>query len=122
MAGPVSYDDPNTQVRHEANETITGASARVAFTSKQDRSLKAIHGYVVVAGTGTDLRLEVMNGTSSLGVLALSTSAIGTTTSLALSGTQLGTLGVLSVLNASDATGVVALSLEYEVDKDSTAT
>lgn len=116
------YDDPNTIIRREDTQTITGAAARAGFVSYQDRSLKALHAYVMVAGTGTNLRLEVMNGTSSLGVIALSTEGIGTTSSFALSGTQLGTLGLLSVLNKTDATGVVALSLEYEVDKDADRT
>lgn len=115
------YDAPNTIIRREETQHIVGASARRGFMGYQARSAKALHAKVIVAGTGTDLRLEYTNGTASLGVIALSTSAVGTTSSVTL-GTALGSLQHVEVINKSDATGQVLLTLEYEVDRDADPT
>lgn len=119
-----SYDDPNFRVRREAfQRTAAGNGGVMTFRSYQAIRMKAIHGFVLVAGTSNSPghALTVKQGTTSIGLLALGTNTAGVSTSLPLNVT--GTAGEqFSVTNGTDATGTAEVIWEYEVLPDAVVT
>jgi hypothetical protein len=119
-----SYDHPNALIRREESQLAAAAAANTTvaiFRRYQASRLKAIHGQVVVAGTGTTAGYRIKVGTSSVGALTFGTSAIGSVGSLVLD-TALTANQVVSAENVADATIVAALNFEYEIPPSPTVT
>jgi hypothetical protein len=119
----MSYSDPNHTVRREhfAGATTAGATTTgLKFRSFQAMRLKNVHVAVLVAGTATTHKLDVMKGTTSVGTIALSTNTAGYTASADTSGPGLDVdfaslTDELSVKSGADATGTAQVIYEFEV-------
>ena len=116
----MAYDDPNSQVRREAFfTTAAGATTDGAkFRHFQAMRLKKVHAAVLTAGTATGHGYTIKNGTTSIGTIALSTSAAGVTASSGLLDSTVAALGQVMVTSLTDATGVAQIIFEYEVTPD----
>jgi len=116
----MAYDDPDYLVRREVDRiTIAGATTEGAkFRSFQAMRLKKVHAAVITAGTATTHGYNVFHGTTSVGAIALSTSAAGVSASSALLNLEIAAMAQLSVKSLADATGVGHIVYEYEVTND----
>lgn len=116
----MSYDSPNPNVRREYfATTVAGATTEGAkFRSFQKFILKKAHAAVVTAGTATAHGYDVYSGTTSIGTIALSTSAAGVTASSGALNAEVASLAQISVKSLADATGVAHILYEYEVRHD----
>lgn len=116
----MGYSDPNYQVRREyaAIPTAGATTEGCKFRSFQKTRLKKVHATVITAGTATTHGYNVFHGTTSIGTIALSTSAAGVNASSALLNQTVGSLEQVSVKSLADATGVAHIVYEYEVLPD----
>jgi hypothetical protein len=116
----MSYDDPDFLVRREVEKiTTAGATTEGAkFRSFQATRLKKVHAAVITAGTATTHGYNVFHGTTSIGTIALSTSAAGVVASSALLNETVASMEQVSVKSLADATGVAQIVYEYEVTPD----
>lgn len=116
----MAYDDPDYQIRREQDAiTVAGATTEGAkFRLFQAARLKKVHAAVITAGTATTHGYDVYHGTTSIGTIALSTSAAGVTASSALLDRTVGSLTQMSVKSLADATGVAHIVYEYEITSD----
>lgn len=120
-----SYSDANAVIRREhcAPPTTAGATTEGAkFRSFQKMRLKAAHAVVVTAGTATTHGYDIYHGTTSIGTIALSTSAAGVTASSAALNRTVASLEQVSVKSLADETGVAQIVYEYEVLPDAVQT
>ena len=116
----MAYDDPDFTIRREADRiTVAGATTEGAkFRAFQAMRLKKVHAAVITAGTATTHGYDVYHGTTSIGTIALSTSAAGVTASSALLDRTVGSLTQVSVKSLADAVGVAHIVYEYETTSD----
>ena len=117
----MAYDDPDFTVRREAcmPPTTAGATTEGAkFRAFQKFRLKKVHAAVITAGTATTHGYDVYHGTTSIGTIALSTSAAGVTASSAALNRTVGSLEQVSVKSLADATGVAQIVYEFEMLPD----
>ncbi|MCK0507910.1 hypothetical protein [Aromatoleum anaerobium] len=116
----MAYDDPDYSIRREsAHITTAGATTEGAkFRLFQAARLKKVHAAVITAGTATTHGYDVYHGTTSIGTIALSTSAAGVTASSALLDRAIGSMTQMSVKSLADATGVAHIIYEYEITPD----
>lgn len=120
-----TYSDPNCTIRREycAPPTTAGATTEGAkFRSFQKMRLKAAHAVVITAGTATTHGYDVYHGTTSIGTIALSTSAAGVAASSATLDRPVASLEQVSVKSLADATGVAQIVYEFEVVSDAVQT
>lgn len=114
----MGYDDARFSRRSDSIYA-TGTGTKGGVLSKQRLKAVAAHCRVHVAGTAAGARLDFYNGTSSIGGVALGTSAIGTTTSVDLGDAVIPSLNGLSAVLSSDATLAAQVAFEYDVLPDS---
>jgi len=116
------YDHPNGIVRREAlgqTEAGGGATTEYAkFSHFQKMKLKKAHAVVTTAGTVTGHGFDVYNGTTSIGTIALGTSAALSGASSGALDSAVAALGQVSVKSLADATGKATIIYEYQVDND----
>lgn len=120
-----SYTAANANVRREHCAGEVGGAATTAygkFLAFQKCKLKAVHARVTTAGTATTAKLDVYNGTTSIGTLALSTSTAGSTFSSATLDSAIAALGSAEVRTGADATVKAIVTYEYQVDHDASST
>jgi hypothetical protein len=117
------YDHPNHTVRNENSFlTVAGNGAVGArFAQYQKFRLKGAHAVVVTAGTAAGHALTIKNGTTSVGVLTLGTTAAGGTVSATIN-SDVPSLTVVSATNGTDATGVALVVYETQTDHDADQT
>lgn len=128
------YDHPNFIVRRDLGKTSTaGASSVLRFASYVRRRLKAVHFLPIVAGTATAFTVAAASisgtTTTALGTHTLGTAAVAGGLRTLLVGTANSPRGVtfaagdlLTLTNATDATGVYEAIPEYEALPDSAFT
>lgn len=130
MTKGVSFGHPNNTVVRE-HMAPAGGAATTHYghnVSRMKRLLKAVHGVVRIAGTATTHALDVYIGTSSVGQLAFSTGAAGTTVSKLLGitntpkGLAVDAFTPCSVRTAADATGIVDVTFEFQATYDAELT
>ena len=117
----MNYDHPNYIVRREnfAGEAGGGATTEYAkFRAFQAARLKKVHVAVTTAGTATGHGFDVYHGTTSIGTIALSTSAAGVVGHSALLDRTLATMDQVSVKSLADAVGKAHVIYEYEITPD----
>lgn len=122
---PGSYNDPSVLLRREycAPPTTAGATTEGAkFRSFQAIRLKKVHATVITAGTATTHGYDVYHGTTSIGTIALSTSAAGVDASSALLNRDVESMDQLSVKSLADAAGVAQIVYEFQVREDAAPT
>ena len=76
----MAYDDPDFSIRREFFAGEAGGAATTEyckFRTFQKALLKKVHAVVTTAGTATTHAINVYSGTTSIGAIALSTSAAG---------------------------------------------
>jgi hypothetical protein len=120
-----SYSEANASVRREnfAGEAGGGAATEYAkFRSFQKAKLKAVHAAVTVAGTAAGHKLDVYHGTTSIGSIALGTSAAGVLADSATLNEALASMDQVSVKTGADTVGKAHVIYEYEVDHDAQVT
>jgi hypothetical protein len=119
------YDHPNFTLRRETSGMAGGATASIvsnAFLAYQKHKLKAIHAKALVRGTATTYTLVLQkDGTGSLGLLLMGTSAIGTAITL-LVGSAVAANTAWSLLQGVDITGRSVISWEWEVEPGAAVT
>ena len=120
-----TYSEANYTVRREhcTPPTTAGATTEGAkFRQFQKFKLKAVHAYVVTAGTATTHGYDVYRGTTSVGTIALSTSTAGSSASSATLNLDVASMQQISVKSLADATGVAQIVYEYETQSDAAQT
>lgn len=119
-----SYSDPNAAVRREADRiTVAGATTEGAkFRSFQALKLKKVHAAVITAGTAVGHGYDVYHGTTSVGAIALGTSAAGVKASSATLNLSVASMAQMSVKSLADAVGVAHIVYEYEVQPEAVQT
>lgn len=113
----MAYDDPDFQVRREHFAGEAGGAATTEygkFRSFQKMRLNAVHAAVTVAGTATTHKFDILQGTASIGSIALSTAAAGVVASAVLNA-DIDALGQISVKSGADQAGKAHIVYEYEV-------
>lgn len=120
----MGYSDPNFTVRREScHTTVAGATTEGAkFRSFQAMRLKKVHAAVITAGTNAGHGLDVYHGTTSIGTIALGTSAAGVVAHSATLNETVATMEQISVKSLVDATGVAQVVYEFEITPDAVAT
>lgn len=114
----MSYDDADYLIRREASFiTTAGTTADSAkFRSFQAARLKKVHAQVVTAGTAANMTYDVLNGTTSIGVITLGTTSVGgAAASSGLLDATMASMGQFSVKAVGDNTAVANVVYEYEV-------
>lgn len=116
----MAYDSPDYLIRRESNNIApAGATTESAkFRHFQAIRLKKAHAAVITAGTAAGHGYDVFHGTSSIGTIALGTSAAGVTVSSPLLDRIVGSLNQVSVKSLADATGSAHIVYEFEVTPD----
>ena len=117
-----NYDHPTYLTRQQLalGRTTAGAagtSLQKAFTN--DMRIRNVSALVITAGTATTHNLTVRNGTTSVGLITLSTSTALTVTTSGDLNYLLPKGSVLNVLNGADATGVADVTVEAHTDAQS---
>lgn len=123
MAGR-RYDHPNAIVRrlYGARGAATASGTNAALYLPQKAKLIAVHGRASVAGTNVANHVyTIRNHTSSLGTIAMGTTAINGTVVTTLN-VELAAGATINCLKGSDATGVTDFTYEYEVQPDAVLT
>jgi hypothetical protein len=119
------YDHPNCIVRREQSFTTVAGAATVGarMIMYQKGRLKAVHAYVVAAGTSASpgAALTIKIGTASVGLIALGSSTVGSTFDLTVN-SDFTSDQLISATNGTDATASAVLSYEYEVQMDALQT
>lgn len=121
----MAYDDPDFTTRREWFAGEAGGAATTEyckFRVFQKSRLKAVHAVVTTAGTATTHALNIYNGTTSIGAIALSTSTAGSTASSATLDSTVSALGQMSVKTGADADGKAHVIFEYETLPDAVQT
>ncbi len=115
-----SYADANATVRREADRiTVAGATTEGAkFRSFQKAKLVKVHAAVITAGTAAGHGYNVFQGTTSVGAIALGTSAAGVVASSAELNLDIASMEQVSVKSLADTVGVAHIVYEYEVQHD----
>jgi hypothetical protein len=121
------YDEPNYTVRREQFAGEAGGAATTEyckFRAFRAARLKQVHAFLTVAGTATTHGFNVFKGTTSVGTIALSTTAV---TAAQVNVTKYGS-GVLdvtlaagdqiSVKSLADAAGKAHIVYEFEITPD----
>lgn len=123
-AARFDYGDPNANsVRESCHLSTAGATTEMCkFRSFQKMKLKAVHAISIIAGTATTHGYDVYHGTTSIGTIALGTSAAGVVAHSNLLNEACGSMEQVSVKSLADATGVAQLVYEYQVDHDALQT
>jgi hypothetical protein len=118
----MAYDNPNATIRREDSFLSVAGAAGVScrFVTYQAKRLKAVHAMVVTAGSSNSPghALTIKNGTTSIGLLALGTQTAGALVSVTGLNASVASLGLLSMTNGTDATGVALVTYEYHMDHD----
>lgn len=119
-----SYNDANAKERREyAAIAAAGATTEACkFRSFQKMKLKSVHACSVIAGTATTHGYDVYHGTTSIGTIALSTSAAGVVAHSNLLNEAVASMEQVSVKSLADATGSAHIVYEYQVDHDALQT
>lgn len=123
MARNQSYDHVNNLITREMRfDGPAAASGTVGLWSPQQKMrLVAVHGVVQVAGTNVAGNTYTVrggvNGTTSIGALAMGTNTAGAVVHQAI-GSVVDRGEALNLLKGADATGVSGLSYEWEVLPD----
>jgi hypothetical protein len=115
------FSEPNAVVRREyfGGEAGGGATTTYSkFRSFQKARLKRVIAAVTVAGTATAHKLDVFHGTTSIGSIALGTSAAGVVAQSAILNEDLAAMDQVSVKTGADATGKAEVVYEYHVHHD----
>lgn len=113
-----TYTDPTYNTRRE-NAHFAGGAATSTYArdvALQARRLRGWHGQVVVAGTATTHAFTLYLGTTSIGATTLSTSTAGTNFNVTNLDVAVPSMSLLSVRSGADATGVAAMSYEFQID------
>lgn len=121
----MAYDHPNNTItrEHFAGEAGGAATTEYAkFRQFQKLKLKAVHAAVTTAGTTTGHALDIYHGTTSIGTIALSTSAAGVTATSGKLDRSVASFDQLSVKTKADATGKAHVIFEYQIDPDAVQT
>lgn len=123
----MAYDHPNITVTREYFAGEAGGAATTEYTKFrqfQKIKLKNVHAVVTTAGTTTGHALDIYHGTTSIGTIALSTSAAGVGVSASASkiDRSIASFDQLSVKTKADATGKAHVIFEYQVDPDAAQT
>lgn len=121
----MAYDSPTCIVRREMTFTPAAAAATTEsnkFRHFQALRLKKVHAAVITAGTATTHGYNVFHGTTSIGTIALSTSAAGVVASSALLDRDVASMEQLSVKSLADAAGVAQIVYEFDVSPGATQT
>lgn len=122
----MSYDAPNYNVRQEyfAGEAGGGATTEYCkFRRFQKSRLKKVHASVTTAGTATAHGFDVYQGTTSIGTIALSTTAAAgaagaVSASSGLLDVTIAAGQQVSVKSLADATGKAHIVYEFETLPD----
>lgn len=120
----MAYDGPNSTVRREAMPAEAGGAGTTEyakFRSFQKMKLKKVHAAVTVAGTAAAHGFDVFHGTTSIGTIALSTTAAnltGISASSALLDREVAAGAQVSVKSLADAVGKAHIVYEYQVLPD----
>ena len=116
-----NYDHPSYLTRQQIclGSTVAGnAGTSAQFAALSDMNLRNVIAVVQTAGTSTNNIAKIYAGTSSLGQIALSTSAIGSTGTTGDLNTKITQGTVLSIVNGADATGVARVTIEANIAAD----
>ena len=115
----MAYDSPNAVVRREHFSTTTAGNGAInRFRSFQKAKLLAVHAIALVAGTTAGHTLTIKHGTTSIGLITLTTSAAGSVVSNTTVDATLASLDEVSLTNGTDATGTANVIYEYQVLQD----
>lgn len=122
----MAYDDPDFTTRKEyfAGEAGGGATTEYSkFRVFQKARLKKVHASVTTAGTATGHGFDVYRGTTSVGTIALSTTAAaGATGAISASSAaldlELASGQQVSVKSLADVVGKAHIIYEYETLPD----
>lgn len=119
-----TYSQSNANVRREYTAVAAAGATTEAckFRSFQKFKLKAVHACVITAGTATTQGYDIYHGTTSIGTIALSTSAAGVVGHSAVLDRAVATMEQVSVKSLADATGSAQIVYEYVVDHDAVQT
>ncbi len=126
----MAYDDPDFTIRQEQFAGEAGGAATTEyckFRRFQKTRLKKVHASVTTAGTATAHGFDVYQGTSSVGTIALSTTAAAgaagaVSASSGLLDVTLAAGQQVSVKSLADATGKAHIIFEYETLPDAVQT
>ena len=118
----MGYSDPNFAVRHEHCASVDAGGAATTeyckFRSFQRAKLKKVHAAVTVAGTAGGHAFDIFSGTTSVGSLALGTSAAGAELSSLALNIVIEPMDQVSVKSKADIVGKAQIVYEYEVLHD----
>ncbi len=117
----MGYSDPDFTIRREACMPPTTAGATTEgskFRSFQKMRLKKAHAAVVVAGTATTHAYTIKNGTTSVGLITLSTNVAGVEVSSGVINSTVEAMDQVSATSGADATGTAQIVYEFEVLPD----
>jgi len=117
------YDDPNATVRRETTQNNVAGLASATMTKFlffQKTRVKKVHALVCAVGTHDDAGLDIYNGTTSVGAIAIGTAAAGTVHSSAELDSIVAANGMLDIRGKANSatTLVVSLAVEHEVIYD----
>jgi hypothetical protein len=118
------YTHPTHMVRREQfGTTVAGATTEgCKFRAFMKMRLKKVHVAVVTAGTNAGHGYDVYHGTTSIGTIALGTSAANTVGHSGLLNELVDTMEQISVKSLVDATGVAHVVYEYQTASDAVHT
>lgn len=108
------YDHPQYLVNQEHCVGEVGGGATTVYGKFHNYTafkLEAVHARVTTAGTATAHVFDVYKGTTSIASFALSTSAAGVTSSIAI-GSDFTSLEALEVKSGADVVGKAVISYE----------
>lgn len=117
----MAYDNPDYTIRREhcSPPTTAGATTEGSkFQHFQAIRLKKAHAIVITAGTATTHAYTIKNGTTSVGLITLSTSAAGVVASSGAIDSTVTSMAKVSATSGADATGVAQIVYEFEVTPD----
>lgn len=129
-----AYDAPQYTVAEVFNLTTTAGANTVQtqkFVAFAALQLKAVQATAITAGTSATtghcaiLKVITAGGTTTtaVGTVALGTSSANVTTNTAFASTATMAQGdILTITNGTDATGVIALAIEYRTQPGATYT
>ncbi|MEN6440523.1 MAG: hypothetical protein ABFD97_18270 [Syntrophobacter sp.] len=116
------YDHPTNNIRRDffAGEAGgAGTTEYCKFRTFMASKLKKVHAVVTVAGTVAGHAFDIYHNTSSIGSLALGTSAAGVKLSSTLLDEVLASLDQVSVKSKADTAGKAHIIFEYQNTPDS---
>lgn len=120
-----SYADPQLNITREycAPPTTAGATTEGSkFRHFQAIKLKKAHAVVITAGTATTHGYDIYHGTTSIGTIALSTSAAGVVAHSATLNRDVASMEQVSAKSLADAAGVAQIVYEFDLSPDAVET